>query len=266
VSARPPAQRHARPLPGEKGTLSGRLALVTGGSRGVGAATVRALAEAGADVVVNCRNKAARAEAVAAEARALGARAWPVPADITDRAQVAAMVAHLDRIDVLVLNASGGMERDLTAARPNYPMAINRDAPLILVELARPRMSRGAVIVHVTSHLAHFYGRVDQIPEYEPVAASKRAGEDALLALVPALARDGIRLAIVSGDLIEDTIVPRLMERQRPGLIAARRAQAGALPTTRDMAEAIVRAAADGALPSGHVVYVGDPATVELRA
>src|SRR5581483_6281193 len=129
VRARPPAERHARPLRGEKGPLSGRLALVTGGSRGVGAATVRALAEAGADVVVNYRNKGARAEAVAAEAQALGVWARSAPADITDRAQVAAMVGQLDRIDVLVLNASGGMERDLTAARPNYPMAINRDAP-----------------------------------------------------------------------------------------------------------------------------------------
>lgn len=246
--------------------LTGKLALVTGGSRGVGAATVDLLARAGADVVVNYRNKATRAEAVAKGARARGVTSLAVQADITSESDRRALLASLDRLDVLVLNASGGMEKELVGANPEYPMAVNHDAPLRLVRLARPLMRPGSVVVHVTSHLAHFYGRVEQIPEYEPVARSKHAGEAALVALAPDLARDGIRLAIVSGDLIEDTIVPRLMDRARPGLIDSRRAQAGSLPTTRDMAEAIVRAAEDASLPTGHVLYVGDPATVELRA
>jgi NAD(P)-dependent dehydrogenase (short-subunit alcohol dehydrogenase family) len=245
--------------------LAGKVALVTGGSRGVGAATVELLARAGADVVVNYRNKAARAEAVAEAARGLGVRARTAQADITDRSQLSSMLSALAALHVLVLNASGGMEKDLVAANPAYPMAVNRDAPLVLLELARPSMPPGSVVVHVTSHLAHFYGRVDQIPEYEPVAESKHAGERALLAMKDELARDGIRVAVVSGDLIEDTIVPRLMERARPGLIETRRGQAGSLPTTRDMAEAIVRAVEDDSLPTGHVLYVGDPVTIELR-
>ena len=243
------------------GWLRGRVALVTGGSRGVGAAAVVALARAGADVVVNYRNKARRADEVAAAAHALGVRALAVAADITDRAAVGAMVervrAELGRLDVLVLNASGGMEKERVAADPDYAMRINRDANLWLVELARPLMPPGGVIVHVTSHLAHFYGRIEQPPIYEPVARSKHAGEIALGALSSELAAAGLRLAIVSGDLIEDTIVPRLMERVTPGLIAGRRAQAGVLPTTGDMADAIVRAAADASLPMGAVLFVG---------
>ena len=93
-----------------------------------------------------------------------------------------------------MLNASGGMEKDLVAANPGYPMAVNRDAPLMLLDLARPKMPRGGVVIHVTSHLAHFYGRVDQIPEYEPVAESKHAGEEALLAV-------GFSLAPIFGPL-----------------------------------------------------------------
>jgi 3-oxoacyl-[acyl-carrier protein] reductase len=240
-------------------SLSGKVALVTGGSRGVGAATVEALARAGAHVAVNYRNKAKRGEDVAAAARALGVRAIAVAADITERGDAEAMfgrvLAELGRLDVLVLNASGGMEREADAG---YAMRINRDAPVMLVELARPLMGPGGVIVHVTSHLAHFYGRIEQIPVYEPVAASKHAGEQALLGMAPELARAGLRLAIVSGDLIEDTIVPRLMDRRSPGLIARRRAEAGTLPTTGDMAEAIVRAAADEALPMGAVLFVGE--------
>jgi NAD(P)-dependent dehydrogenase (short-subunit alcohol dehydrogenase family) len=240
--------------------MAGRIALVTGGSRGVGAATVEALARAGADVVVNCRNKVERAERVAAAARALGVRALVAPADITDPGQIEVMLARareaFGRLDLLILNASGGMERDLVAADPDYPMRVNRDGPLDLLAQARPLLAPGAVVVHVTSHLAYLYGRIEQIPEYEPVAASKHAGEQALRALEPELGAAGIRLAVVSGDLIEDTIVPQLMERRRPGLIAARKQQAGALPTTADMAAAIVRATVEP-LPSGETIFVG---------
>ena len=242
-------------------SLNGKVALITGGSRGVGAATVEALARAGAHVVVNYRNKAKRGEEVAAAARALGVRAIAVQADVTAPGGIerlmAATRAELGRLDVLVLNASGGMEKEV-AADPGYPMRINRDAAVGLVEAARPLMGTGGVIVHVTSHLAHFYGRIEQIPVYEPVAASKHAGERALLAMAPELARAGLRLAIVSGDLIEDTIVPRLMDRRNPGLIARRRAEAGTLPTTADMAAAIVHATSDDDLPMGAVLFVGE--------
>jgi 3-oxoacyl-[acyl-carrier protein] reductase len=240
--------------------LIGKVALVTGGSRGVGAAAVGALARAGADVVVNCRNKVERAERVARAARALGVRALVAPADITDPDQVETMLARvrdeLGRLDVLVLNASGGMERERADDR-DYPTRVNRDAPLALVRRARPLMGPGSVVIHVTSHLAYLYGRIEQIPEYEPVAASKHAGEHALRALIPELAAAGLRLAVVSGDLIEDTIVPQLMDRRRPGLIDTRRQQVGSLPTTADMAAAIVRAAVEP-LPSGQTLFVFD--------
>ena len=242
--------------------ISRPVALVTGGSRGVGAATVLALAEAGYNVVINYRNKARRAEAVATDARRAGATSLVVQADITDPDSVIAMMsqirAEFGQLDALILNASGGMEKDLILADPDYPMRINRDAPMALVEQALPLFAAGGVVVHVTSHLAHFYGQVEQLPAYEPVAASKHAGEVALLAAEPDLNRRGVRLAIVSGDLIEDTIVPQLMERAAPGLIAGRRAQVEMLPTTADMAKAIVQAVRNDALPTGSVIYVGE--------
>jgi len=162
--------------------LTGKIALVTGASRGIGASVARGLAELGADVVINYRSKGPRAEEVAAFVRALGRRAWLAPADITDEAQVRDMmrvVGEAGRLDVLVLNASGGLEKDKPA---DYAMQLNLSAQTRLVDLALPLMPRGACIAFVTSHLAHFHGHKAVPALYEPVAASKKAGEDALRA------------------------------------------------------------------------------------
>ena len=72
------------------------------------------------------------------------------------------------------------------------------------------------------------------------------------------LAERDISLVVVSGDLIEGTITPKLLQRGVPGLIEARRAEAGSLPTVETFAEAIVEAAGDGGLESGATVYVGE--------
>ncbi|HEY9424572.1 MAG TPA: SDR family NAD(P)-dependent oxidoreductase, partial [Microterricola sp.] len=94
--------------------LAGKSALVTGSSRGIGADTVRYFAEAGAKVVINFRNKEARAIKLAEALRAEGATAITVGADLTDPASVAEMIdtvkAEYGGIDILVMNASGGME------------------------------------------------------------------------------------------------------------------------------------------------------------
>ena len=66
-----------------------------------------------------------------------------------------------------------------------------------------------------------------------------------------------MRLAVVSGDMIEGTITPKLLERTQRGLIEMRRGQAGALPTVHEFAAAIVDAAADASRPSGDTIFVG---------
>jgi 3-oxoacyl-[acyl-carrier protein] reductase len=243
--------------------LKGRVALVTGSSRGIGAATVLALAERGCHVVINYRSKASRAEEVAAQATALGVRALLVGADITVEADVQAMMHRIKeefgRLDILVLNASGGLEADLVAQNPEYPMLLNRDAQLWTLEHALPLMPPGTGrAVFVTSHWAHFYGRAAQYAMYEPVARSKHEGEKALLARIPDLENRGVRLVRVSGDLVEGSITSKLMDRAGPGLIEARRREAGWLPTADNMAAAIVRACGDDTLEQGAILYVGE--------
>jgi NAD(P)-dependent dehydrogenase (short-subunit alcohol dehydrogenase family) len=239
------------------------VALVTGGSRGVGAAAALSLADRGSDVLITYRNKAARASEVANEVMQRGVRALPVGCDITkqeDRDRLFAIFMEWsDHLDLLVLNASGGLERDLVTADPQYPMRINHDAQLALLDGALPLMPRGATAIFVTSHWAHRYGEVEQFPAYTPVAASKHAGEEALRRQQNRLTDQGIRLLVVTGDLIEGTITPKLLERGAPGSIEHRRADVGSLPTTIDMGEAIAISAIDTTLPSGYTIVIGGP-------
>ncbi len=232
--------------------------LITGSSRGIGAATARLLGrQEGTRVVINYRDKRRRAENVAAEIIADGGDALALQADLTSPDAVRDMLhkvrAACGRIDVLILNASGGMERD---ADPGYALRLNRDAQLNLVQQAAELMPPGSRIVFVTSHQAHFYGTHRVIDAYEPVAQSKRAGEDALRAQVPALSARGVDLTVVCGDMIEGTITVVLLDRANPGIVEARREQVGQIPTLPEFAAAVA-AAATSSHPTGHTVYVG---------
>jgi len=236
-----------------------RVALVTGASRGVGAATALGLARRGYDVAIVFRSKAPRAEAVASAIRTAGARALPIQADLTDRQAVETMARvfeqTFDHLDLLILNASGGLEKDRGAG---YAMQMNLTAQLDAVEALLPSMPSGSTIVFVTSHWAHFHGeRPVPLPAYEPIAASKRAGESALRERLPEFTRRGIALRVVSGAAIEGTITPKLLERIDPAYRAARREARRSLPTVEEFAAAIVTAACDASAPTGHTTFVG---------
>jgi NAD(P)-dependent dehydrogenase (short-subunit alcohol dehydrogenase family) len=240
------------------GSLDGRRALVTGSSRGIGADTVRYFAEAGASVVINFRNKEARAVNLADSIREAGGTAITVGADLTDPASVAAMFdtvkAEFGGLDILVLNASGGMESGMAE---DYAMQLNRDAQVNVLTAALPLLAPGSRIVFVTSHQAHFIRTTPTMPEYEPVALSKRAGEDALRALIPSLTEKGVEFVVVSGDMIEGTITATLLERANPGAISARKDAAGKLYNVSEFAAEVASAAVDP-VPDSHTRYVGD--------
>ena len=233
-------------------------AFVTGGSRGIGADTCVGLARAGFDVAFSYRNKAARAAEIAGAITAAGAAALPLRCDITVAADIARAAERLRALTsplrLLVLNASGGLERDLLATDPEYPMHVNRDAQLAVLEAVVPLLELGATVVFVTSHWAHLYGRVPQFRSTSPFARSKNAGETVLRQHVPAL---NLRLLVVTGDLVEGTITAKLLERMDPGVRALRTSATHPLPSTGQMAGAIVAAALDERLPSSHTVVVG---------
>jgi len=158
--------------------LDGRVALVTGASRGLGAAMAAALAEAGADVVLTARTKD-DLEDVAGGIRQLGRKALAVPADVTVRADVeratAEALAAFRRIDVLVNNAGVGSDTaflDLADADWDRVMAANVRSAYLCTQVVGRHMveRRRGKIINVAS-VAGLVGR----PRMVPYAASKGA-------------------------------------------------------------------------------------------
>ena len=235
-------------------------ALITGSSRGIGADTAVLLAQRGFDVVINYRDekKVRRADAVVEKVRAAGRESFAVRADLTDDASVEEMFRAVVRewggLDLLVLNASGGME---AGAAEDYALRLNRDAQVRVLEAAVPLMDPGSRVVFVTSHQAHFIATTPTMAEYEPVARSKRAGEDALRARIPALDERGIGFVVVSGDMIEGTATALILNRVSPGALDARREAAGRLYNVEEFATEIADAAL-APIPEDRTRLVGD--------
>ena len=240
------------------GSLNGKVALVTGSSRGIGADTIGYFAEAGASVVVNFRNKEARALKIVDGIKAAGGHAIAVGADLTDADAVKHMFAEAEKnfgkLDILVMNASGGMEAGMGE---DYAMRLNRDSQVNLLKAALPHIKDGGRVVFITSHQAHFIRTTPTMPEYVPVALSKRAGEDALRDMIPELAQREIGFVVVSGDMIEGTITATLLERANPGAIEARREGAGKLYNVAEFAAEIALAAVEP-VPENNTKIVGD--------
>lgn len=238
-----------------QGQVARRVILVTGASRGIGAQVARQLTSPDVHVIINYREKRKRAEAIASEIIAAGGSASTVAADISNPADCAHLIdlvaGSFGHLDALVLNASGGLE---LGADAGYPMRINRDAPVRLTRSAMTIMPAGSRIVFVTSHQAHFHGAQPVPADYVPIAESKRAGEDALRAMSAEFDRGQINFTVVSGDMIDGTIIVRLLQRRDPDAVESRRAH-GALPTVAQFASAIV--AAVNTAVENDTIYVG---------
>lgn len=235
--------------------------VITGGSRGIGASTALVLAERGSNIAFNYLSKEARARAVAEQIEGFGRRALAVQADLTDTDQLISFArtikSEFGEVNGLILNAAGGLEKDRD---DGYAYALNVTASHEIIDELLPSMPSGSAIVFVTSHMSHFYGRLPVVAGYERVASTKKVAEETLRARIPELSAAGVRLAIVSGDLIEGTINARLMDRQYSDLIAKREREVGPLPTIEEFSAALADAVADPEMETGKTIFVGSTA------
>src|SRR5690625_6761486 len=232
--------------------------IVTGSSRGVGAATAQRVSASCAGISKTNRQNAPPAKKTVKQIEEAGAKAVSVGGDITTpegrQAMLDAVQASFGGLNVLVLNASGGMESDFGE---DYAMKLNRDAQVAMLEEAVEIMEPGGQIVYITSHQAHFIDDVPTMPEYEPVAKSKRAGEVALRERIPMLQEKGIGFVVVTADMIEGTITATLLNRMNPEAIETRRQAAGKLYTVEEFAAEIAALVGRDDLEVGHTEYVG---------
>jgi 3-oxoacyl-[acyl-carrier protein] reductase len=191
--------------------LIGKIALVTGASRGIGRAVAIALAEAGADVAVNYRERADEALSVVAAIHRVGPRALAVPADVSKSADVTAMIRAVEDglgpIDVLVNNAGiaifHGLD-DLTEEDFDQTIAVNLKSAFLCTQAVIPKMkARGwGRIVNVTSGAARGAGGIG--PHYN---ASKAGMEGLARGYAARLVKDGITVNCVAPSLIQTDMV-----------------------------------------------------------
>ena len=192
-----------------------RNVLVTGASRGIGAAAATACARQGWDVAVNFAHDAAAAERVAAQVRALGRRAIVVQADVADEAAVLAMFARVDAelgaLQGLVNNAGvidvQSRVQDMSVARLQRMFAINVIGNIVCAREAVKRMSRksggaGGSIVNLSSVAA----KLGAPGWYVDYAASKGAIDSFTTGLAREVAAEGIRVNAVRPGIIDTDI------------------------------------------------------------
>jgi len=188
--------------------LSDRVALVTGGSRGIGRACCLRLAEAGADVIVNYVTSQAAAHDVAEEIRAMGHRAAIVKADVSQEDDVASMMEfvdeHFGKLDILLSNAATGGFRPLMATTVrNFDAAMKTNvlALIYLVQSGLKLMQRAAgraKVIALSSHGSHM-----ALPMYGIIGSSKAALESCVRHLALELGDQGINVNIVKSGMVE---------------------------------------------------------------
>lgn len=172
--------------------LKGKVALVTGGSRGLGAATAQALADQGADVAISYVASKEKAEAVVAALREKGVRALAFQADQADtgaaRPLVEQVIAHFGRLDILVNNAAIAVQGqtvdapDLDTAKLDRQWQVNVLGPVALTRAAAPQLAEHGRIIFIGSRM----GTVVPWPGAADYAGTKAA----LIGYAKGVARD----------------------------------------------------------------------------
>ena len=223
-------------MPYETIDLRGKVALVTGASRGIGRAVAIGLAKCGLDVAVNYRERSAEAAVACAEIEGLGRRSVAVQADVAQDREVARLVGTVEKalgtVDVLVNNA--GIARvqsieDITEEDWDELLRVNVKSAFLVTRRVLPgmRARRWGRIVNVSSAAAHVGGVVG--PHY---AASKAALLGFTHWCARVLAKEGITANAVAPALVATDMIPPGL---RPDLIPQ-----GRFGTPDEVAEAVV--------------------------
>ena len=240
--------------------FAGKVAVVTGGSRGIGRACVLKFAQLGADVVVNYSRSSEDAEATAHDAEAFGGRAVAMKADMGDRDAIVELFKSVQRafgrLDVLVNSAARGLERPrgAVASLPKHlkhSMDVNLFGPWFCSQEAIRLMTEGGAIVNL-----HSPGSERYLPRYAPVGVSKGALASLTTYLAVELAPRGIRVNGVASGLVDGSDGIRMLDAE---LLKRYRevAPVGRLVKPEEVAAAVAfLCGTDASMIVGHVLQV----------
>ena len=219
--------------------LDGKVALITGGSRGIGRAIALRLAEYGADVVVNYVRHRGDAEDTVAAIEKKGVRCLAVKANVAQEEDVIRMYDEIrkrhDRLDIVVSNAASGVLKpamELTIRHWNWAMDINARALLTLTQHAVPMMRAGGRILAVSS-----LGAVRAVPNYTVVGASKAALESLVRHLAVELGPKGINVNTISAGVVDTDALKKFPNRDEIINLSLARTPLGRLTTPEDVAD-----------------------------
>ncbi len=226
-----------------EGDLKGKLALVTGGGRGIGRAIALELAQRGADVLINFVRHPDDAQKTAEAARELGVKAETVRGNVADEAHVERMFddvrARFGYLDILVNNSASGVNRpasELTAHHWDWTLNVNARRAFLCARAALPLMQLrgGGVVVSISSLRAN---RV--MKDYFLVGVSKAALEAVTRYLAVEFAPHGIRVNAVSGGLVETDALTSFAWGAEVVDDTVRRTPAGRMVEPADLAQAV---------------------------
>jgi enoyl-[acyl-carrier protein] reductase III len=239
--------------------LAGKIALVTGGSRGIGRAIALKLARAGSDVAIVYHNSHEEAEEVCAAIRQLGQRAHALQADVSDPELVAeifdAVRKEFGRLDLLVSNAATGVLRpalELSLKHWRRCLETNALALNLLAQQAVPLMPAGGRIIALSS-----LGAWRAIPHYAFIGASKAALESLARSLAQELGPRGIRVNVVSAGVVDTDALKYFPNREQLLAEFGRRAPAGPTLTAEAVADAVyLLCLPEAGMITGHTLVV----------
>jgi len=229
-------------------TLHGRVALVTGSSRGIGRAIAVELGRRGADVIINHRRNSTRAQAqaVAEELSRLGRRTLVLKADVADPHDVAQMFSTIQnefgKLDILVNNAASAVFRPLIQLEEKHwehVWDVNLRAINLCIKHAVPLMPQGA-IVNITS-----LGSIKYLPNYGALGAAKAAIESLTRSYAVELA-PAITVNAVCGGLVDETGFSEMIPQDEKERIA-RLTPAGRMVKPEDIAKVVAFLCSDDA-------------------
>ena len=221
--------------------LRGKIALVTGGSRGIGRAIALELAGRGVSIAFNyLRNHRAAAEAVD-EIESLGVRCLRVRAHLGDESKITqlfdAVQDEYGKLDILVNNAASGVQRaavDLQARHWDWTMNVNARAAWLCAVEASKLMQNGGHVVNITSE-----GSRRVLPYYFSVGVSKAALEAVTRYLAVELAPRGISVNAVSGGYVDTGALDHFPTKEEM-LESGRNTPVGRMVTAQDIANAVI--------------------------